>query len=162
MDRVERAQRRVRLLGVLGAAGGLGEALLEGDDGLEVHFRVGGASVAYSARLLGREGSPPVSALDALGAPRAWGRVGGGSPRGLWSDRHGAFGREACARGRSWCRERVSQKQPLSGFRRERRQLFLRARCVAASPVLLALALCVFLLGYKFLLLVSYCPASPL
>ena len=101
MDRVQSAQRRVRRLGVVRL---LAEAPLEGDDGLEVHLSVGAAAAAW-------RGQPACfCSLDALGAPRAGGRVGGGSPRGRWSDLHYVFSRRARARGLLLCRERVSPK----------------------------------------------------
>ena len=79
MDRVERAQRRVRRLGVLGARSPLREALLEGDDGLEVHFSVGAAAAAWrgAARLFlpwmrwarrGREDASAGAAREVVGA----------------------------------------------------------------------------------------------
>ena len=73
VDRVERAQRRVRRLGVLGARSPLREALLEGDDGLEVHFSVGAAAAA-------RRGQPACFCLGCAGRAAGVGTRRRGQP----------------------------------------------------------------------------------
>ena len=89
-------------------------------------YKVVAAAVAYSGGARGFWGSRGQPAcfcsLDALGAPRAGGRVGGGSPRGRWSELPVCSALEPARAALALSRARVSKNSP--SLFRERRQLF--------------------------------------